>query len=282
MRNPFVRARLLVPSSAKVVGAQFIVPSFALAARFLGPRREGLVRIRAIPTLALALLFFASCPAQAQDAQPQPAKYPAMAPLQQYLMDRNDEIKMARSAAPPSVSDDAEVLVLTSHGYESAAAGKNGFVCLVERAWTPGINDPDFWNPKSRGPMCLNPAAARSYLPRTIKKTDLVLAGRTKAQMFEAITAAIDKKELPSPEPGAMCFMLSKLGYLSDEAGGPWLPHVMFYTPETASKAWGADLPGSPIITFQNHEERMTVFMIPVRRWSDGTPAPPPQDQHSH
>lgn len=203
-----------------------------------------------------------------------------MAPLEQYLMpDRNEEIKLARSAAPDSVSRDAEILVLGPHGYETAVKGTNGFACLVERSWAAGINDPNFWNPKTRGPLCLNAAAVRSYLPRTIKKTELIIAGRSRTQMFDAIAAAIDKKELPAPEPGAMSFMLSKQGYLGDQAGGPWLPHLMFFSPKTDSMAWGADLPGSPIITFQNVEERMTVFLIPVRRWSDRTPALP-QDAH--
>jgi hypothetical protein len=225
----------------------------------------------ALISVAAFLISAAACQTQAQSAK---TPYPAMAPLEQYLMpDRNEEIKLARSAAPDSISGDAEVLVLGKHGYETAVQGKNGFVCLVERSWTAGIGDPDFWNPKLRGPLCLNAPAARSYLPRTIKKTELVIAGRTKAQMFEAIAAAIDKKELPAPEPGAMSYMLSKQGYLGDQAAGPWLPHLMFFTPETDSKAWGADLPGSPIITFQNSEERLTVFLIPVRRWSDGTPA---------
>jgi hypothetical protein len=223
-------------------------------------------------------MFAAAWSAQAQNAK---TAYPAMAPLEQYLTpDRNEEIKLARSAAPDSISGEAEVLVLGKTGYETAVPGKNGFVCLVERSWTAGINDPDFWNPKLRGPLCLNPPAVRSYLPRTIKKTELVIAGRTKAQMFEAVGAAIDKKELPPPEPGAMSYMLSKQGYLGDKAGGPWLPHLMFFTPETDSKAWGADLPGSPIITFQNPEEHLTVFLIPVRRWSDGTTPAPPQAAH--
>jgi hypothetical protein len=232
------------------------------------------VRMSAVTSIALAVMFTAAWPAQAQNAK---TAYPAMAPLDQYLMpDRNEEIKMARSAAPDSISGEAEILVLGKAGYETAVQGKNGFVCLVERGWTAGINDPGFWNPKTRGPLCLNPPAARSYLPRTIKKTELVIAGRTKEQMFEAVAAAIDKKELPAPEPGAMSYMLSKQGYLGDQAAGPWLPHLMFFTPQTDSKAWGADLPGSPIITFQNQEERLTVFLIPVRHWSDGTPAPPP------
>ncbi len=225
----------------------------------------------AMRTIALAAIFTVTWSAQAQDAK---TPYPAMAPFEQYLMtDRNEEIKMARSAAPDSISVDAEVLVLTKTGYETAVHGKNGFVCLVERSWTAGKNDSNFWNPKLRGPLCLNAPAVRSYLPRTIKKTELVIAGRTKAQIFEAIAAAIDKKELPAPEPGAMSYMLSKQGYLGDQAGGPWLPHLMFFTPETESKTWGAGLQGSPIIALQNPEERLTIFLIPVGHWSDGTAA---------
>ena len=226
--------------------------------------------------IAAFLLSAAARPAKAQDAK---TPYPAMAPLEQYLIpDRHEEIKLARSAAPDSISADAEVLVLGRHGYESMIQGKNGFVCVVERSWTAGINDPDFWNPKLRGPLCLNAAAARTYLPRTIKKTELVIAGRTKTQMFDAIAAAIDKRELPAPEPGSMCFMMSKQGYLSDQ-DGHWLPHLMFFTPETDPQGWGADLPGSPIISFHNPEERLTTFLVPVRRWSDGTAALP-SDPH--
>lgn len=45
------------------------------------------------------------------------AAYPNIAPLDQYLTaDRNTEIAMARSAAPESVSQDAEVMVLGRHG----------------------------------------------------------------------------------------------------------------------------------------------------------------------
>ena len=171
----------------------------------------------ALKTVALMFVLGAAWHVVAQDAK---ALYPNMAPVDQYLIeDRNSEIALARSAAPESISRDAEVLILGRHGYETAIPGKNGFVCIVERSWTAPIDDPNFWNPKLRGPICFNAAAARSYLPRTIKKTDLILAGRTKAQMVENITAAIDKKELPAMEPGAMCYMLSKQGYLSDSAG---------------------------------------------------------------
>ena len=214
-------------------------------------------------------------------AKPQDAKapYPSMAPLEQYLMpDRNAEIALARTAAPPSISGDARVLVLGRHGYEAAVEGKNGFVCMVERSWTAGVDDPEFWNPKLRAPICLNAPAVRSYLPRTIKKTELVLAGRSKAQIFDAIAAAVARNELPAPEAGAMSYMMSKDGYLGDQ-NGHWHPHLMFFLPQTDAAAWGADLSGSPVISFNESVEHMTTFLVPVRRWSDGT-ADIPKDEH--
>jgi len=222
----------------------------------------------AVKKIAIIFLIVTAWQAIAQDVE---TPYPKMAPVDQYLMeDREAEIALARSAAPQSISRDAEILVLGRHGYETAVKGKNGFVCIVERSWTAPIDDPGFWNPKGRAPLCLNAAAARSYLPRTIRKTDLILAGRTKAQMMEAIVAAIDKKELPAMEPGAMCYMLSKQGYLSDR-DGHWHPHLMFFYSRTDPAAWGAGLPGSPIFAFNDTWEHLTTFLVPVREWSDGT-----------
>ena len=228
--------------------------------------RKGL-RTFVVRSFALVVVLGAAWKAQAQDIK---TPYPSMAPLDQYLMERNAEIALARSAAPESISKDAAVMVLGRHSYETAVEGKNGFVCLIERSWTSPIDDPGFWNPKGRAPICFNAAAARSYLPRTIKKTDLILAGRTKAQMMEAIVAAIDKKELPAMEPGAMCYMLSKQGYLSDR-DGHWHPHLMFFASQADPAAWGAGLPGSPIFAFNDTWEQLITFLVPVRVWSDGT-----------
>src|SRR5207248_7645090 len=113
--------------------------------------------------------------------------YPAMAPHDQYMMDRAAEIAMAESAAPPSIADKATVLVLTRHGYETAIRGSNGFVCAVERAWMSQFDFAQFWNPHMRGPLCYNPMAVRSILPYTIRRTELVLAGRSKPEIAAAI-----------------------------------------------------------------------------------------------
>ena len=131
----------------------------------------------ALRTLALVVVLGASWQAHAQKAK---MPYPSKAPLDQYLMgDRNAEIAMARSAAPVTISRDAEVWVLGRHGYETAVNGKNGFVCVVERSWMSPFDAPEFWNPKLRGPICFNPPAARTILPLTFKRTELVLAGQS-------------------------------------------------------------------------------------------------------
>jgi hypothetical protein len=232
------------------------------------------IKTIALGALALVIALAAARPARAADAK---TPYPSMAPLDQYLIpDRNAEIALARSAAPPSVSNDATVIVLGRHGYETAVEGKNGFVCLVERAWNGSFEkDREFWNPKNQGPDCLNPPAARTVLPILLMRTKLVMAGESKEEIHESMKAAVEKKELPTLEPGGMAYMLSKQGHLNDRAGH-WLPHLMFYVPTKDPMTWGADLPGSPLMVnphYNGAPEPVTEFMVPVSEWSDGTPA---------
>ena len=202
-------------------------------------------------------------------AQGGPAKYPAMAPLPQYLMERNAEIALARSAAPSSISRDAGVLVLSRGGYDAAAESKNGFVCLVLRSWV-GPDDPQFWNTKIRSPICLNAQAVHSYLPLVRMKTQLILTGKSKDEMFRTVMAARDARTLPALEAGATAYMMSRQQYLNDD-GKAWHPHVMFYVAKGDAGRWGANLPGSPLIAADEPEEGITVLMVPVSHWSDGT-----------
>ena len=225
----------------------------------------------AVVILVQVIFPGANCLAQAQTGK---APYPAMAPLDQYLApDRDTEIALARSAAPASISDAAEVMVLGRDGYTTAVKGTNGFLCIVERSWGAGTDEPEFWNPKVRGPICFNPAAAKTFAPIFLMKTKLVLAGKSKTEIVRATASALDRKELPALEPGAMCYMLSKQQYLNDR-GMSWHPHLMFFVAGNAAKSWGADLPGSPVMAADDPEERATILMVWVGKWSDGTPGP--------
>ena len=197
-----------------------------------------------------------------------------MAPLDQYLItDQNSEIALARSAAPASISDNAHIMVLGPKGFTTAVKGTNGFLCLVERSWATATSDPQFWNPKIRAPHCFNPQAAKTFAPIFLMKTKLVLAGKSKAEILEAAASALDRKELPALEPGAMAYMMSKQQYLNDGAKN-WHPHVMFYVSGDATKSSGANLPGSPVVAASDPEERVTILMVWAGQWSDGTSAP--------
>jgi hypothetical protein len=226
----------------------------------------------AIKSFALLLVLGTAYQAVAQAATTPSisTRYAKMAPVDQYLMaDQAAEIALARSAAPESITRDAEVQVLGRHGFETAVKGTNGFVCIVGRGWTSAA-DADFWNPKVRVPICVNAPAARSYLLRLTKETEWGLAGRTPAQMTESITAAIAKKELPAMEPGAMCYMMGKEGYGGD-SNPHWPSHLMFFYSDTDPAIWGANLTGSPVVAMSDPVEHLTQFVIPVQRWSDGT-----------
>src|ERR1700689_3060610 len=167
--------------------------------------RKNNMRITAL-AFVIPILFLLPAWAQAQAAK---APYPVMAPLDQYLIpDEKAEIALARSSAPASISDAAEVMVLRRDGYATAVKGSNGFVCIVQRSWAKPTDDPEFWNPKIRAPNCFNAEAARTFLPIFLRKTKLVLAGKSKAQILADTKSAFEKKELPALASGAMCYMM--------------------------------------------------------------------------
>ena len=211
------------------------------------------------------------------------ATYPTAAPFERYrIADRQSEIALARGAAPPSISADAEVMVLGEKGYEVAAKGKNGWVCFIERSWTGDFSDPEFWNPKIMSPNCFNPPAARTVLPQYLERARWIVAGLDKPKLIERARAAFAKKEFVVPEAGSFSFMLSKESYLNDEVGGPGLPHVMFFVPHGQGAVWAAGLDGSPVFGAEASDVEPTVLFVPVRRWSDGSPGPAATVQHHH
>ena len=224
-------------------------------------------------TLVLVVIASAYCPAMRAQAVKTP--YPQMAPVEQYMMLESEETAWARSAAPASISANADVMVLRRDGYATAVKGTTGWVCMVERGWANNTNAPDFWNPKLRAPHCFNPPAARSFLPIYLMKTKMVMAGeRSKQRILQATEAAFQSGKLPALERGAAAYMMSKHQYLGDR-DQQWHPHVMFFAPGDQTKTWGADLADSPVIAANDPQEHVTILFVVADKWSDGTPGPP-------
>jgi hypothetical protein len=250
--------------------------------------RENKIGTIVIKSLALIVVLGAAYPTMVYQAMAQDATttYPKVAPIEQYLTDRSAEIALARSAAPESISRDATILILGRQGYETAVEGKNGFVCIVGRAWGAAFDWDEFWNPKVRAPDCMNPEAARSILPIMYLRARMVMAGRSKAEMLSAVKAAFEKKQLPDLEDGAMDYMMSKSAYLTDQ-GVHNMPHLMFYTRLNDGTDWGSGAAGSPVMSspywfFSPKEQAqmkglppILVFLVGAANWSDGTAAPP-------
>ena len=110
------------------------------------------------------------------------------------------------------------------------------------------------------------------------------MAGRSKAEILSAIKAAFENRQLPDLESGAMCYMMSKSSYLTDEDGHN-LAHLMFFTTVMAAD-WGSGAAGSPVMSapywfFSSKEPAqmkglppILVFLVGVADWSDGTAVP--------
>ena len=217
-------------------------------------------------SVAFIAMFGAAWPTVAQTAN---SPYPSMAPIEQYRMDRDAEIALARTAAPPAISRDADIMVLGKRNFETAVHGKNGFVCVVGRAFAGPLSNPEFWSPKNRSPICYNPPAARSLLQYAMKQTGLALAGASKAQIADAIRTAVANKELGVPELGSMAYMMSKEAYLTDQ-GSHNLAHVMFELPSNGV------LRDDPDFFVSWDPAPVIEFNVPVGQWSDGSAANKP------
>jgi len=230
---------------------------------------------KTIQTVALAVVTLFAVLGAARVVRTADTKtpYPSMPPLNQYMMDRGAEIALARSAAPESISRDAKILALGLHGYETVVEGKNGFVCIVGRSWMLPFDNQEFWNPRVRLPLCANPPGARFHLALAFKTADLAIAGVSKNQMLDRLKSAYDNKELPLPEDGSMCYMMSKQQYFGDKVGNAGDSHLMFWFPQGEHMSWGAEASDSPVDVHQYSPQPITEFSISVSKWSDGTAA---------
>jgi hypothetical protein len=200
---------------------------------------------------------------------------PDLAPY--LIADRAAEVALSRSAAPRNVSDSATVLVLTRSGFVEAARGTNGFTCAVLRSFLGSLDDPNFWNPRVRAPHCFNAPAVRTVLPEISKRAEWIMSGVSRAEIATRTQRAYASHQFPLPSAGAMAYMLSSEQYLVD-ANPHWLPHLMFfYDKSMPATTWGAGGMTAPVIdgSVGDPSSPLRTLLIPVPRWSDGTPASP-------
>jgi hypothetical protein len=200
---------------------------------------------------------------------PMSAQSPKYPPLSEYMMARDAEIALAKSAAPEYVSDHATIEVFTSSGFHTVHEGDNGFVCMVMRGFTGAptytpvqVRDSINYDPNTRAPICLDPLAARTVLPYYELRTKLGLEGKTAEQIAERIQFAYANGEIPKRPAVCFAYMWS-----ADQVLGPaghWHPHVMIYLPGYETLL-GTKHPQDPLPSIGDDEGTpFAVGVIPV------------------
>jgi hypothetical protein len=177
-------------------------------------------------------------------AQPYP-------PLGEYLMERDAEVALARTAAPDTVSGRATVKVLTGTGYEIAIEGDNGFTCMVMRGWTAPTYTPgqfrDFvFDATIRAPICFDPEASRMVMPYYELRSRLGMAGKNPDEIADAVAAAYATGGLPHRDAVSFGYMWSADQHLGPGIGH-WHPHMMIFAPHYDNAMLGGNAFGSPL-----------------------------------
>lgn len=212
------------------------------------------------------LMLFTLLASLAGAIQAQAGKYP---PLTEYMMPREAEMALARSAAPARISDRATIKILTKSGFEVAQQGDNGFVCMVMRGfsaptYTPAQFRDLVYDPAVRAPICFAPPAAQTAMPYYELRTKLGMEGKGPDQIAKELEEAYVKGKLPRRESVTFAYMWSAHQHLASGVGA-WHPHMMVFAPYIDNSMLGGNEFGSPLPQVSDDAGTpFTVVLVPV------------------
>ena len=153
------------------------------------------------------------------------------------LLPRSREIALARSAAPPAVSDSATIYVLGDKGYEIAVTGTNGNACFVDRDRIETI-----------APHCFNAEGAATVMQLEMHRIALLHQDHSVAETDQEIADGLASGRFHLPRRPALAYMMSADQNLFDDNGKPtghWYPHLMLYMPYVTAAELGLGKTGS-------------------------------------
>lgn len=189
-----------------------------------------MLRLFAVVTVAL---FAVGDELLAQDVQPQAR---ASRSGRRAVLPATEEIALARSAAPSSISADARVLALTDTGYATIAEGSSPVTCVVNRSWDRSVE-----------PHCYDPEGAATVMQIELRRNYLRHIGRPEDEIAKELALGLVSGKYRLPSRPALTYMMSAQQVLYDDSGkyaGRWRPHLMIYYPNLSNKAMA--LPATP------------------------------------
>jgi hypothetical protein len=146
-------------------------------------------------------------------------------------LSREEELKLAMSAGPLTVSARADVHVMGRRGFEHAARGSNGWACLLVRATG---------NKGQLSPHCLNSHAVESVLPAFLREAEMQVKGMGAEAIDAELRRQFSSGELALPSGPTFAYMLSEGQRLGSNLGN-FRPHFMLYVPYATNASIGGD-----------------------------------------
>ena len=181
-----------------------------------------------MPRMLLALLLLGTNAVAAnQNDAPRPAY--------DFSLSREERIKLAKSAAPPEISDHATVYVLDKTGYAKVQDGTNGFSCFVDRQ-----------TPFNLEPTCFDAEGSATTLQSPFFAEEQRAQGKPEDEIKAAIDDGYKTRTFHAPAKPGIVYMMSDHGVLF--IAGKFIhipPHLMFYAPYATEKDLGSPPPAS-------------------------------------
>jgi len=149
-----------------------------------------------------------------------------------HIYPRDQEMALALSAGTEALRGEAGVYVLTSSGFVSVRASRNGFTCIVNRD-----------GPGNEKPTCYDAVGTKRILPVDIAVGKLLLEGTPVAKIEAQVLAGFRSGKYHVADRPGVAYMLSDHNWDRDPNTGKTMvfpPHIMFYAPYLTDKDIGS------------------------------------------
>jgi hypothetical protein len=178
---------------------------------------------------------------------------------------RDQEIHLARSAAPADISKDAKVYVLDHDHYVVADPGRASEACLVARPAEQAF-----------APMCGDAEADATILAVERFRSVEVLAGKSQDVVKREIADGFKSGRFHAPKRPALIFMMSSAQLLPNPAGtkiSKFLPHVMVYYPNMDNPDYGlVESQDNNVPGMVEPGSPMSALVVVMHDWVNPTP----------
>lgn len=168
------------------------------------------------------------------------AQVPAV-PRKPAILPIAEETRLALSAAPEYLRNEAGVVALTDSGFVAVRPSRNGFTCVVNRD-----------HPLNLKPTCYDAEGAATVLPKVRFVGTLLLQGIGMEEIDKRVAARFASGEFIAPRRAGVAYMLStEIRNYNPQTGrvDGFPPHMMFYAPNVTNEDVG--------VSWEAHRDHM-------------------------